>query len=67
MNDLFIKLSSRKFLLAVGTAVTLLAAKRYTEAAGIAAAYVLGEAAIDRAAVVKAGREVLDTLEGVKS
>lgn len=55
-----IRFTSRKFLLSLSTIAALLAAKQYAEAAGVASAYVLGEAGIDVASVVKEVRKGAD-------
>lgn len=47
LNRLYAKFTSRKFLLALSGALTMLASGRKTEAAGIIVAYILGEAHID--------------------
>ena len=57
------RLSSRKFMLAVGGTIALLGAGQWTEAVGVITAYLLAEAGVDATRVVKSGREVLDTVE----
>ncbi len=47
MKNFIAKLGSRKFLLAVGAVITMVANKQYTEAAAVAAAYMAAEGYID--------------------
>lgn len=54
--NLAAKLTSRKFLVTIGTVIGLIGAKQHTEAAALAAAYVLGEAHIDAKDVASASR-----------
>lgn len=58
MQDLISRFSSRKFLVTVSAVAGLLASKNYTEAAGVAIAYVLGEAHIDAKSVAKTVEEI---------
>jgi len=51
VKDLIQRFSSRKFLVTVSAVTGLLASKNYVEAAGVAIAYVLGEAHIDAKSV----------------
>lgn len=47
------KLASRKFLLALSTALGLIAAGQHGEAAAVVAAYIFGQGAVDAVAVRK--------------
>lgn len=47
MNDFIARLSSRKFLLAIGTIIGLVGNKQYGEAAAVAVAYFAAEGAVD--------------------
>ncbi len=47
MKDFLVRLTSRKFLLAVGAVITLVANKQYTEAAAVVGAYLASEGYID--------------------
>ena len=53
-----VRFTSPKFLLAVSAVAALLANKQYAEAAGVASAFILGEAGIDTANVVQTARTV---------
>ncbi len=52
LSKFVVKLTSRKFLLALSGGVSLYLAGRKTEAAGVVIAYLLGESYIDGKAVV---------------
>ena len=47
MHEFIIRLTSRKFLLAVGAVITFVANKQFTEAAAIVGAYLASEGYID--------------------
>lgn len=55
--------ASRKFLIAVSAVISLLSMRQYAEAAGVAAAYILGEAAIDVRQATAKVREAADAAD----
>lgn len=63
MKDIIVRFSSRKFLVTVSTVTGLLATKNYTEAAGVVAAYVLGQAHIDAKSVAKTVQNIAVAVE----
>ncbi len=64
MSDTLNRLSSRKFLLAVSATSALFAAKQYSEAVGVVAAYILGQAGVDVTTAVKEVRKGASAAEG---
>lgn len=59
------KYTSRKLWVAFSTIVALITAKQYSEAAGVAAAYVLSEAHVDAKKVTATAREVSAEIDRV--
>lgn len=58
--DRLLALFSRKFLVAVGSFVTLVTAKRYYEALGVAVAYIGVETHLDTKAIAAQARDAVD-------
>lgn len=51
MRKLLVKLTSRKFLLALGSFITLIANKQFTEAVVVVTAYLAAEGVLDHKAL----------------
>lgn len=59
MKDLLQRLTSRKFLLALATLITLAANKQWAEFTAASITYVLAQGGVDAAQAIKQGREAV--------
>lgn len=67
MNEFLTRLTSRKFLLALGSVITLISAGQFIEAAGVAGAYFVAQGLVDFAAVRRVKTAITTTVDEVQA